>query len=196
MTEYNQSFPGRRKLLLIDCDDRTQQMLTKSIRRLGMEALSADSAAQNLDESILAVLVEIDELQSQEILNQARNQGLPIIALSRHETLSQIQSAIRVGATAMLNRPLTQSSVYTTLMMASNLREQINALKAENSRQSLQIQARPQIAKAVARLMTDLKIDEHDAFDRIRTLSMELNISIEAICSDIEQIEPTIGIRN
>ena len=196
MTEYNQSFPGRRKLLLIDCDDRTQQMLTKSIRRLGMEALSADSAAQNLDESILAVIVEIDELQSQEILYQARNQGLPIIALSRHETLSQIQSAIRVGATAMLNRPLTQSSVYTTLMMASNLREQINALKAENSRQSLQIQARPQIAKAVARLMTDLKIDEHDAFDRIRTLSMELNISIEAICSDIEQIEPTIGIRN
>lgn len=196
MTENNQSFPGRRKLLLIDCDDRTQQMLTKSIRRLGMEALSADSAAQNLDESILAVIVEIDDLQSQEILNQARNQGLPIIALSRHETLSQIQSAIRVGATAMLNRPLTQSSVYTTLMMASNLREQINALKAENSRQSLQIQARPQIAKAVARLMTDLKIDEHDAFDRIRTLSMELNISIEAICSDIEQIEPTIGIRN
>ena len=196
MTEYNQSFPGRRKLLLIDCDDRTQQMLTKSIRRLGMEALSADSAAQNLDESILAVIVEIDELQSQEILNQARNQGLPIIALSRHETLSQIQSAIRVGATAMLNRPLTQSSVYTTLMMASNLREQINALKAENSRQSLQIQARPQIAKAVARLMTDLKIDEHDAFDRIRTLSMELNISIETICTDIEQIEPTIGIRN
>jgi AmiR/NasT family two-component response regulator len=196
MTENNQSFPGRRKLLLIDCDDRTQQMLTKSIRRLGMEALSADSAAQNLDESILAVIVEIDELQSQEILNQARNQGLPIIALSRHETLSQIQSAIRVGATAMLNRPLTQSSVYTTLMMASNLREQINALKAENSRQSLQIQARPQIAKAVARLMTDLKIDEHDAFDRIRSLSMELNISIEAICSDIEQIEPTIEIRN
>ncbi|WP_456490205.1 ANTAR domain-containing response regulator [Marinobacter nauticus] len=196
MTENNQSFPGRRKLLLIDCDDRTQQMLTKSIRRLGMEALSADSAAQNLDESILAVIVEIDELQSQEILNQARDQGLPIIALSRHETLSQIQSAIRVGATAMLNRPLTQSSVYTTLMMASNLREQINALKAENSRQSLQIQARPQIAKAVARLMTDLKIDEHDAFDRIRTLSMELNISIEAISSDIEQIEPTIEIRN
>lgn len=196
MTENNQSFPGRRKLLLIDCDDRTQQMLTKSIRRLGMEALSADSAAQNLDESILAVIVEIDELQSQEILNQARNQGLPIIALSRHETLSQIQNAIRVGATAMLNRPLTQSSVYTTLMMASNLREQINALKAENSRQSLQIQARPQIAKAVARLMTDLKIDEHDAFDRIRTLSMELNISIEAICSDIKQIEPTIEIRN
>lgn len=196
MTENNQSFPGRRKLLLIDCDDRTEQMLTKSIRRLGMEALSADPAARNLDENILAVIVEIDEMQSKEILNQARNRGLPIIALSRHETLSQIQSAIRVGATAMLNRPLTQSSVYTTLMMASSLRAQINALKAENSRQSLQIQARPQIAKAVARLMTDLEIDEHDAFDRIRTLSMELNISIEAICSDIEQIEPTIEIRN
>ncbi|AOY90021.1 response regulator [Marinobacter salinus] len=195
MTERNQSFSSRRKLLLIDCDDRTQQMLTKSIRRLGMEATSADPDAQNLDENILAVIVEIDELQSQKILNQARKQALPIIALSRHETLSQIQSAIRVGATAMLNRPLTQSSVYTTLMMASNLKERINALEAENSRQSLQLQARPQIAKAVARLMTDLKIDEHDAFDRIRTLSMELNISIEAICADIEQMEPTIGVR-
>ena len=196
MTQEKPSFRIRRKLLLVDCDDRTEQMLTKSIRRLGMEAISSDSAVQTLEENILAVIVEIDELKSREILNQASKQGLPVIALSRHETLSQIQSAIRVGATAMLNRPLTQSSVYTTLMMASNLREQINALKAENSRQSLQIQARPQIAKAVARLMTDLKIDEHDAFDRIRTLSMELNISIETICTDIEQIEPTIGIRN
>lgn len=196
MTAKFQPLTGRRKLLLVDCDERTCAMLTKSIGRLGMEVITAESDDLPLEADIIGVVVEIEEFRSESLLHRAHQQGLPIIALSRHETLSQIQNAIRIGATAMLNRPFTQSSVYTTLMMASGLRDRLHALSAETARLSELLRQRPQISKAVARLMTDCGIDEHEAFERIRTLSMKLNISIEAICTDIEQRASSHGVRN
>jgi AmiR/NasT family two-component response regulator len=130
--------------------------------------------------------VELDQFESPDLLAQARVAGLPIIALSHHETLSQIQCAMRMGATAMLNKPITQSSVYTTLMMAQGLRNRLTALENTNEDLSTKLQARHLIAKAVARLMIDCAIDEHEAFERVRTLSMKLNQSVESICQDIE----------
>lgn len=187
---------SKRKLLLVDCDERTRAMLIKSIARLGMEAISAEPGDQHFGTDVIGLIVEIDDFESENLVRDAHQHGLPIIALSRHETLSQIQSAIRIGATAMLNRPFTQSSVYTTLMMANGLRERINSLEADISRKAEQLHLRPQITKAVARLMVECGIDEHEAFGRIRALSMELNISIEAICADVTQSKRCFGVRS
>ena len=175
-----------RTLLLVDCDLRTEATLCKSLHRLGIATatLQRDQGDTSLD--VIALIVELDQFESPDLLAQARVAGLPIIALSHHETLSQIQCAMRMGATAMLNKPITQSSVYTTLMMAQGLRNQLTALENTNEDLSTKLQARHLIAKAVARLMIDCTIDEHEAFERIRTLSMKLNQSIESICQDIE----------
>jgi AmiR/NasT family two-component response regulator len=175
-----------RTLLLVDCDLRTEATLCKSLHRLGIATatLQRDQGDTSLD--VIALIVELDQFESPDLLAQARVAGLPIIALSHHETLSQIQCAMRMGATAMLNKPITQSSVYTTLMMAQGLRNQLTALENTNDDLSTKLQARHLIAKAVARLMIDCAIDEHEAFERIRTLSMRLNQSIESICQDIE----------
>lgn len=196
MIAKNPTLISKRKLLLVDCDERTQAMLSKSIGRLGMEAISARPGQQCFETCVIGLIVEIDDFESEDLVHEAHQQGLPIIALSRHETLSQVQNAIRIGATAMLNRPFTQSSVYTTLMMANGLRDRISSLEADVARKAQQLQLRPQIAKAVARLMTESGIDEHEAFGRIRALSMELNMSIEAICADLAQSERCLGIRS
>jgi len=175
-----------RTLLLVDCEPRTEAKLCKSLHRLGIATatLQRDQGDTSLD--VIALIVELDQFESPDLLAQARAAGLPIIALSHHETLSQIQCAMRMGATAMLNKPITQSSVYTTLMMAQGLRNRLTALENTNEDLSTKLQARHLISKAVARLMIDCAIDEHEAFERIRTLSMKLNQSIESICQDIE----------
>ena len=175
-----------RTLLLVDCDPRTEAMLCKSLHRLGIatETRHRDQAGTTPD--VIALIVELDQFESPELLAWARTASLPIIALSHHETLSQIQCAIRIGATAMLNKPITQSSVYTTLMMAQGLRNRLTELENANEELSTKLFARPLIAKAVARLMVDCAIDEYEAFERIRTLSMSLNQSIESICQDID----------
>lgn len=193
MTEQLPPLTSLRQLLLVDCDERTQVMLDKCVRRLGMKVTTVSSHESNIDADVVGLIVEIDDFRSEDIVEQARQSGLPIIALSRHETLSQIQSAIRMGATAMINRPVTQSSIYTSLMMAERLGARIQSLEAEVVRLSDQLRLRPAIAKSVARLMNDYGIDEHEAFERIRNLSMNLNVSIEAICADLEQRSPKLG---
>jgi len=195
MKKINRAPTSLQKLLLVDCDDRIQEMLTKSLRRLGMEAIIAQPNDQHIMVDVVGLIVEIDELKSRDLVQKAREEGIPIVALSRHETLSQIDSAIRLGATAMLNRPVTQSSVYTTLMMARGLRDRINILELKNTEQAEQLRQRPQISKAVAKIMNDEGLNEHDAFERIRTLSMKLNLSIEAICADIDKSSSILGIR-
>jgi AmiR/NasT family two-component response regulator len=166
-------------------------MLGKSLHRLGIATATLQRDQGNTSLNVIALIVELDQFESPNLLARAHAVGLPIIALSHHETLSQIQCAIRMGATAMLNKPITQSSVYTTLMMAQGLRNRLTVLENINEDLNTKLQARHLIAKAVARLMLDGTIDEHEAFERIRTLSMSLNQSIESICQDIEcHIQP------
>ncbi|BES72132.1 hypothetical protein RE428_31500 [Marinobacter nanhaiticus D15-8W] len=184
-----------RTLVIIDCDERTENMLRKCLNRLGIGVSTLCRDAGSLPSEALGVVIELDQFESPMALAEARDRGIHIVALSHHETLSQIQCAIRMGATAMLNKPITQSSVYTTLMMAQGLREQLNRLERENGELMQANLARPAISKAVARLMIDCGIDEQEAFERIRALSMSLNLSIEAICRDIETHTPPLRIR-
>ncbi|PXX89122.1 response regulator [Marinobacter vulgaris] len=184
-TTTSSTHPAR-TLLLVDCDERTEAMLCKSLQRLGIAAEALRQDQGSMPPGIVALIVELDDFESPNLLAQADAAGLPIIALSHHETLSQIQCAIRMGATAMLNKPITQTSVYTTLMMAQGLRNKLSALESDNSDLYSKLKARPLIAKSIARLMLDCGINEDEAFERVRTLSMTLNQSIEAICHDIE----------
>lgn len=196
MTTPTNSASPARTILVVDCDLRTEAMLRKSLQRLGIttEALRQDQGA--IPPGVIGVVVELDQFESPGLLAQADAADLPIIALSHHETLSQIQCAIRMGATAMLNKPITQSSVYTTLMMAQGLREKLSALQSDNTQLYDRVRARPLIAKAIVRLMLECGISEDEAFERVRTLSMTLNQSIEAICQDIEHHTPPLRQRN
>jgi DNA-binding NtrC family response regulator len=176
-------------LLLLDCDERSQASLGKSLQRLGIQVRSlaedgpADIAFDSRD--CFAAILEVEHFASPLAVRALNAAAIPIIALSAHETLSQIERALRLGATALLNKPITQGSVYTTLMMAVGLRERQRAdaeRLAELERRSTQ---QPLLAQALARLMVTQRIDEATAYERLRGLSMRLNRSIEALCADL-----------
>lgn len=175
-----------RSLLLIDCDERSTAMLEKSLLRLGMSVSTMSHHADEIAADVFAVVVGIDDMESHTLISAVRARQLPIIALSRHEALSQIQAAIRIGATAMLNKPFTQSAVYTTVMMAHGLNRRMTELEAAAERGDITLRMRPLVARTVARLMVESGIDEQQAFERIRTMSMSLNVNIETICVDLE----------
>ncbi|HFD3911546.1 response regulator, partial [Pseudomonas aeruginosa] len=92
------------RLLLVDCDERTLASLHKSLRRLGItaEAVAADTLPA-LD-GCFAAIVELEHFASPATLARLEAAGVPLIALTAHETLSQIQRAIELGVTALLNK--------------------------------------------------------------------------------------------
>ncbi|ROL64977.1 response regulator [Pseudomonas protegens] len=173
------------RLLLVDCEPRTLANLQKSLQRLGITPQALFEDAQDSLEGCFAAVVDLEHFASPAILLRLNSAGVPIVALTPHETLSQIQRAIELGATALLNKPITQGSVYTTLMMAISLGERLgsDARTIEALRQRLG--ARPLLALALARLMVEQKIDECEAYERLRSLSMRLNRSLDDLCADM-----------
>ena len=172
-------------LLLIDCEDRTLTALHKSLQRLGITALALTADAPMGPEHCFAAVVELEHFASPKTLRQLDVAGVPLIALTAHETLSQIQRAIELGATALLNKPITQGSVYTTLMMAIGLRQRLVAERDGRMAMQQRLASAPLLAQALARIMVEHGIDEAAAYERLRTLSMRLNRSLESLCTDM-----------
>ncbi|WP_268799635.1 ANTAR domain-containing response regulator [Pseudomonas huanghezhanensis] len=181
------------RLLLVDCEPRTLASLEKSLNRLGISALALGNDAADSLEGVFAAIVELEHFASPHLLQRLNVAGVTIVALTPHETLSQVQRAIGLGATALLNKPITQSSVYTTLMMAIGLHERRDADARTIDALQRRLDARPLLAQALARLMTDHQLSERDAYERLRGLSMQLNRSIDDLCADLAADHPQQG---
>lgn len=172
----------RTQLLLIDCDERTQGMLQKCLDRLGLCCRAVTDDSEVALDTVNGVIVELDHFNSERLLAAVRAQGLPIVAVTHHQTLSQIQRAIRLGATAILNKPITQSTVYTTLMMARALNAKLHKAESANRELADTLAQRDVIAKAVAHLMVKLELSEQEAYERLRSHAMSTQQSIERVC--------------
>ncbi|MEQ7918089.1 ANTAR domain-containing protein [Xanthomonas sp. WHRI 1810A] len=181
------------RLLLVDCEPRTLASLEKSLHRLGITALALVDDADDSLEGVFAAIVELEHFSSVHLLQRLNLAGVPIVALTPHETLSQIQRAIELGATALLNKPITQGSVYTTLMMAIGLHERLDADARTIDTLQQRLNARPLLAQALARLMVDQQLNERDAYERLRALSMQLNRSIDDLCAELAADRPQQG---
>lgn len=173
------------RLLLIDCEERTLAALHKSLQRLGITSLALSADAPVALDRCFAAVVELEHFASPKTLRQLEAAGVPLIALTAHETLSQIQRAIELGATALLNKPITQGSVYTTLMMAIGLQQRLAAEREERMALQRRLASAPLLAQALARLMVEHGLDEATAYERLRTLSMRHNRSLESLCAEL-----------
>lgn len=168
-------------LLLVDCEARSREALEKNLTRMGLRwhHLAADEAAPSL--TPCAVLVELETFASPLMMQQVALAGIPVIALTSHEGLSQVQRALELGATAILSKPITQRAIYTTLMMAIGLRQQLRESQQQQQLLRQRLQATPQITRALAALMLAEKIDEQQAWTRLRTESMRSNQSVAKV---------------
>jgi AmiR/NasT family two-component response regulator len=173
------------RLLLIDCDERSQANVGKSLQRLGIQAQALHHDAPCDTQGCFAAIIEIEHFASPLAVQALNTAGIPIVALTAHETLSQIQRALQLGATALLNKPISQGSVYTTLMMAVGLRDRQRADAEQLAVLQQRLAMRPLLGQALARLMVTQRIDEATAYERLRSLSMQLNRSIETLCIDL-----------
>ncbi|MFH8133544.1 ANTAR domain-containing response regulator [Pantoea osteomyelitidis] len=162
-------------LLLVDCEARSREALEKNLTRMGIRwhHLTADEAIPLL--TPCAVLVELEAFASPLTLQRVNMAGIPVIALTSHEGLSQVQRALTLGATAILSKPITQRAIYTTLMMAVGLRQQLHESQQQQELLRQRLAATPQITRALAALMLAENIDEQQAWVRLRTESMRTN---------------------
>ena len=160
-------------LLLVDCEARSREALEKNLTRMGIRwhHLTGDEALP----------VELEAFASPLTLSQINLAGIPVIALTSHEGLYQVQRALELGATALLTKPITQRAIYTTLMMAVGLRQQLHDIQQQQMLLRQRLAAMPQITQALAAQMQAESIDEQQAWVRLRSESMCTNQSVAQV---------------
>ncbi|WP_413727092.1 ANTAR domain-containing response regulator [Sodalis sp. RH19] len=168
-----------RPLLLVDCDPRTLATLEKCLPRMGGRWVTLCADGPLPPGPVCAALVELEYFASPRTLEMLRQRAVPIVVLTSHEALSQIQRALVLGATALLPKPINQRAIYTTLMMAIGLRHQLTTQEEQLMQLRLRVSAMPVVSRAVAALMVDGNCDEQQAWAGLRGEAMRHNLRME-----------------
>ncbi|MFT3742648.1 MAG: ATP-binding protein [Gammaproteobacteria bacterium] len=119
--------PSKLKVLLVEPDLSTQSMVQTWLNALGYEVDVADSATcalkqfEPLKYHIIFMDLELPDLNGTIVTRHIRKietgvkAHVPIVALGEHVTDSSLKRCLEAGMDSVLNKPLTQEVVETTL---------------------------------------------------------------------------------
>ncbi|MEJ8475401.1 ANTAR domain-containing response regulator [Roseibium algae] len=106
-------------------------------------------------------------------------QPMPMIALMGTEAPGRVEWAIRRGAGAHLNKPITSSGVYGALVVAQHSFDARRAFENRISVLEQRLSRRPQVVTAIMSLMQLHNCDPQTAYRILRDLAMAARLSIE-----------------
>ncbi|HEY7763353.1 MAG TPA: sigma-54 dependent transcriptional regulator, partial [Aestuariivirgaceae bacterium] len=133
------------RVLIIDDDPAQRRILEEMIKRLGLEALSAESGAKGLDlmtgpkpadvELIILDLV-MPGMNGIEFLEhiQPMRSGIPVIVQTAQGSIETVVRAMRAGADDFVVKPISQERLRVSiqnLLKVTALTEEVKRLKAK-----------------------------------------------------------------
>lgn len=113
---------------------------------------------------------------------------MPMIALIGSEAPGRIEWALAEGSNAHLLKPIGSTGAYSALLIAAHsyqaARTQADDIRLLEDR----LRKRPLVVRAILKLMQQERLDEANAWKRMRTMAMSWGMTIEetaeAVCKD------------
>lgn len=104
---------------------------------------------------------------------------MPLIALIGSEAPGRIEWALAQGSNAHLLKPIGSTGAYSALLIAAHAyqfgRNQAGDIRALEER----LRQRPLVVRAILKLMQEERLDEANAWKRMRKMAMSLGMTIE-----------------
>jgi AmiR/NasT family two-component response regulator len=104
---------------------------------------------------------------------------MPLIALIGSEAPGRIEWALAQGSNAHLLKPIGSTGAYSALLIAAYAyqfgRNQAGDIRALEDR----LRQRPLVVRAILKLMQEERLDEANAWKRMRKMAMSLGMTIE-----------------
>ncbi|PVB62438.1 ANTAR domain-containing protein [Labrenzia sp. 011] len=110
---------------------------------------------------------------------------MPMIALMGTEAPGRVEWAIRRGAIAHLNKPVTSSGVYGALVVAQRTFAMRLASEERIATLEARLACRPQVAEAILLLMRHQGGDADTAYRLLQDMAMTSRQTIEAVARDL-----------
>ncbi len=126
---------------------------------------------------------KLNGLKASKIISQRHNVPILIVsAFSQSEYIEQAKDANIVG---YIIKPISESQLLTAVEIALAQSVKMSALRQESNSAKEEVENRKLIEKAKGLLMSEMKLNEEAAYQKLRKLSMNHHISMEKVAAKV-----------
>lgn len=182
--------------IVLHPDHERLQLLLRQLRAIG---LSVETAWPDLPSSAIqanVVLYDVDLGHDGQFPWAPGEAPMPMIALVGSEAPGRLEWASRIGADALLMKPLGAEGVFAALLVARQAFELRRSLAAEIASLRQRLSARQTVVKAVS-ILARKAVSQDAAYDQLRQMAMAWQMTIEAAAVQvIERAQKPGGLRD
>lgn len=176
----------RMRILVIHPIDSEGQSLLAHLKRIGCRVDIVWPAPQALPDEVDVVLFVISNQDDKSTLSwMASEESIARIAIISFETPEILSTLERLNVHGVLSKPLRMFGVLAVLTTSIGLLKLENRLKTRIKTLDETLKTRRKIEQAVQILMETKKIEETEAYSRLRNKSKSANASIVSIAEAI-----------
>lgn len=182
--------------IVLHPDHERLQLLLRQLRAIG---LSVETAWPDLPSAAIqanVVLYDVDLGHDEQFPWAPGEAPMPMIALVGSEAPGRLEWASRIGADALLMKPLGAEGVFAALLVARQAFELRRSLAAEIASLRQRLSARQTVVKAVS-ILARKAVSQDAAYDQLRQMAMAWQMTIEAAAVQVvEHAQKPGGLRD
>ncbi len=174
------------RIVVAEDDRDVRDYLRETLPRLGHEVVAAAANGRELVERARALapdlvitdikMPDLDGIEASIAVN--RDKQMPVILVSAHD---DAETLTRVGADHIMGyliKPVSESQLKTAIALAMMRFQQFQALIREAADLRQALEDRKLIERAKGIVMKRLRVDEEEAFRRVRKLASDQNLKL------------------
>jgi AmiR/NasT family two-component response regulator len=185
------------RVLVAEGERNMREFLHEALARLGYDVVGACLTGQELVEKakqtepdIIIADIRLNTLDGIDAVTAInRERAVPVIFLSAHhdhETLSRANANFVVG---FLIKPVSEPEIKTAITIGLGRFQHLNSLVKEATELRQALEDRKIVEKAKGIAMKRLRLEEDEAFRRLRKLASNENIKLNEVCRRVLSAE-------
>jgi AmiR/NasT family two-component response regulator len=187
-------------ILLVTDDKLILATVGGALRSAGFEVIEALNSVTALDACLtkLPSLAVIDNQGSAADSIQFAQQltgrfFVPFVYLSAGDNEATISAVVAAGAMAYLVKPVDSPQIVPVVRAALRRSQELRALQSQTERLSAAVQTGKQIGIATGLIMANLRLDQQEAFERLRRQARARRARLEDVAAELLRVADETG---
>ena len=187
-------------ILLVTGDKLTSATVGAALRASGFEVMEASDGLTALETCLAKCpsLAVIDDLGSDthgiHLAQQLTERFcVPFVYLSAVHDEAIISAAVAVGAMAYLVKPIDAPQIVPVVRAALRRSQELRALQSQTERLTAAVQTGKQIGIATGLIMANLRLDQQEAFERLRRQARARRARLEDFAAELLRVADETG---
>jgi len=187
-------------ILLVTDDHLTVATVGGALRSTGFEVIEALDGVSALETCLTKrpSLAVIDDKRSDcDGIHLARQLTerffVPFVYLSADDDEAIISAAVAAGAMAYLVKPIGLPQIVPVVRAALRRSQELRALQSQTARLTAAVQTGKQIGIATGLIMANLRLDQQEAFERLRRQARARRARLEDFAAELLRVADETG---